>query len=174
MRTLLRPLPLLAALALVACPAPDPDPPPACDDGPHAAIDCELHLDLAAEHNYRRLQNEDEEIDVVVVRETIGYGPGETTQYDLAGFALVMDGCLHCIEHPDSLAYDTGHHNWFDDADATIDGVIHRVHMQYQPEDPDDMSSEWVWSYSITGLEEDGETVLWGPIELELTEGPVW
>ena len=169
---------LLPLLLLASCgepkddtspPADTGDPPPQCDDGPHEATECGFHEDLGEGFNYRRLQNEAEGVDVIVVREATGFGPGETTQYTLRGFALAKDGCLSCIDSPDALNYVTGHHNWFDDAEATIEGVLHRCHMQYQPEDPDDSMSEWVWSYDLTGLDPATEDVLWGPIPLELT-----
>lgn len=168
---------LLPLLLLSACgdhthdssPVDTGDPPPLCDDGPHEATECGLHEGLAEGWNYRRLQNEEEGVDVVIVREATGFGPGETTQYTLRGFALVKDGCLYCINDSDALAYSTGHHNWFDDADVLIEGVTHRCHMQYQPEDPDDYNSEWVWSYDLTGLDPAGGDPLWGPIPLALT-----
>lgn len=150
------------------------DPPPACDDGPHEATECGFHEGLDANWNYRRMQNEAEGVDVIVVREPTGVGPGETTQYALRGFALVKDGCLACMDSPDNLSYETGHHNWYDFAEALIDGVNHQVLMSYQPEDPDNPMSEWVWTYTLTGLDPSTDEVLWGPIALELTEGPQW
>jgi hypothetical protein len=145
------------------------DPPPLCDDGPHEATECGFQDQVPEEGNWRRLDNEEEGIDVIVIREIIGSGPGMTTQYALRGFALVKDGCLYCVQEEDALAYSAGMHNWWDDADATIEGVLHRLHAQFQPSDPDDPMSEWVWTYDLTGLDPASEEVLWGPIPLDLT-----
>jgi hypothetical protein len=161
-------MPLLLAL-LAACAVEDP--PPLCDDGPHEAAECGFHEDLPEDWNWRELINPDEGLDVIVVREIIGSGPGMTAQYALRGFALVKDGCLYCVQDEDALSYTAGHHNWFDDADALIEGVKHRLHAQFQPSDPDDPLSKWVWSYDLTGYDPDTDEVLWGPIPLALAKG---
>lgn len=155
-------------------PADTGDPPPACEGGPYAATDCGLHEDIDDTWNYRRFQNDDGGIDAIIVREPVGSGPGETTEYALRGFGLVKDGCLTCVSDDDALSYTTGHHNWMDDADALIEGVVHRVHMQYQPEDPDDYTSPWVWSYWLEGVDPATDDRQWGAIDLELTEGAKW
>lgn len=174
------PLTLGLVLALVGCPPTGDDdddsaPPPTleCDDpadDPPPVTDCGLHEGLANDWLWTSFGADD--VEVLLVREPVGQGAGHTTIYANRGLGLVMDGCVLCIDGENLLDYDTGHHNWWEDAWVKLDDQELHLHMQYQPED-DDMS-DWLWTYYVEGVDlDDRETVLWGPIELQGLGGEI-
>jgi hypothetical protein len=170
---------LLACLALLlaACPPADDDDtaddddsadPPTleCDDpvaDPPPVTSCGFHEGLPLEDIWTSFTDEDG-VEVLLVREYLGQGAGHTSIYGTAGFGLVMDGCVLCIDDPTRLTYDTGHHNWAEDAWARLDDVELHLHMEYLND----------WSYFIEGVSlDDRETVIWGPIDLVGLDGEI-
>ncbi len=176
---------LSLALSLVGCPptgdddddssgSDDDDASLECEDpldDPPPVTDCGLHEGLDAGWLWTSFEADDTE--VLLVREPVGQGAGHTTIYANRGFGLVMDGCVLCIDDEARLDYDTGHHNWWEDAWLALDDVELHLHIQYQPLDDDPMN-EWVWTYYLEGVSpDDRDEVLWGPIELAFLDGEI-
>lgn len=68
---------------------------------------------------------------------------GETIPYDLVRFGIEHDGEVSCFTEASSLAYEFGHHNWFDTATADDS---YAVTMRYGVE-----TGNWTDTLSIDG-----------------------
>jgi hypothetical protein len=102
------------------------------------------------------------DVEVMIVRDYVDNGIGHSAIYELRGFALSMDGKVDCFNQ--GLEYENSHHNWVDRARAqTIGGKV-ELEIEFQPEDPNDFTSEWKWRFALNGPGFD-------PIALEVVEG---
>lgn len=152
---------LFPVLATLGCAPPTPPP----DHGD--VHDCGFQDRIGTGDQLLGFSSEDEVHDVLLVRHTEGFG-GFYYPFELKFFALAIGEELSCIEEQAALSYEDSHHNWTDAAHAAIDGRTWTVDLRFQPEG-DPVTSEWVWTYTLTAHE--GDDVVVGPLELTVTEG---
>lgn len=160
---------LVPALALVAlgvgCEGP-PDPPPPTADDVYA---CGLHEDLEPPDNFLVFEHQGEGLAALIVRQWEAQGAGMSAIYSLAAFAITWDGQTRCLNDTALFDYESSHHNWMDEATATVDELTWTLGIRFQPEG-DPATSEWVWTFPLEARDDAGATVV-GPVLLDLVEG---
>ncbi len=160
---------LSAVVFLAACSREDPDPlpnnmNPPIDPGPA----CDRSIDASnSEQQMLRFESADSELTVYLLREFIEYGPGETVQYGLKSFDLDYEDMCRSLSEGSGLEYSVSHHNWADEASATIDGVKYTVEMDFEIG-----TSPSVWTVSIEGLKVSDGSVSLAKTALRPTGGP--
>lgn len=138
-----------------------PDP---VDPGPACARTLEVQTN---ELQTLRFENASSELAVYIQRKFIEYGPGETVQYGLESFDLDSAGtCKSLAAGSADLEYSTSHHNWADEAAATIDGVRYSLQMDYE-------IGLGSWEVFVTGTQLSDGTVTLPRTELQPTGGPI-
>jgi len=145
----------------------DADTDPAIDGSPGGDVmSCGFHTKTGQGREVMRLDAADGKTQVLIVREATGSGIGFSTNYTLLAFAVLHAGKLHCIDEAKDLHYVSTHHNWVDEAEATVGAVRYHLDLDYQPTgDAWPPVGRWVWTYRLRGYDTNG-TPLWGPIDL--------
>ena|SRR5688572_2205397 len=103
---------------------------------------------------------------VNLARVYVDWGVGESKLFGNAGFAMKHAGTEICVKEASALTYENSHHNWLDVAEATADGVRYRLEMTL------DWEGAGGWKYSLYAFSDN--TMLFGPIALDLLSGPRW
>ena len=103
-------------------PAPDGSQPTAC--GPRIG-------GLLSGRHVLRFETADGSVKVLVQRDYMGPGVGESALFSLSGMWIDRGGSCLAITEPASLQYTNSHHNWLDAAIATTAGVEHTLSMTF-------------------------------------------
>jgi hypothetical protein len=69
-----------------------------------------------------------------------------------------------CLTEADQLAYEYGHHNWFEKGSATHDGVVYSFEMIFQNQQGLD------WNDTLVANSADDDSTLWGPVDLSYAD----
>jgi len=154
----------LLGLALACQGTPEP-PPPTADD----VYACGLHQGIETPDNFLVFDHEEEGLAVLLVRHWEAQGAGMSAIYSLAAFAITWEGQTRCLNDTSLFDYENSHHNWADEATATVDELTWTLGIRFQPED-DPATSPWVWTFPLEATDGTGTSVV-GPVLLELVEG---
>ncbi len=119
------------------------------------------------ERNLLRFANQQEGVEVVITRDFVEVGAGESAIYSLERFSLTTPESRSCEIEEGALDYTNTHHNWRDSAIVVLDEITYTLEMSYLP-DIRDRTTTWV--DTLTGKDAQGN-VVFGPVELTENSG---
>jgi len=154
--------------ALSACPGVSPSDGGTVDGGGGGDALCdEAPPGVAYQHEIFRFVAETPSVELVITRDYVDGGVGESAIYALSRASLTIDGETACVTDKGALDYENSHHNWYDTAFFDVGETHYTFSLVYALSD---VSQGWVYTLTGTNAADD---VTFGPLTLTPVEGPI-